>query len=376
MMSHPFLARALAAVLMCLIAGCKKGDASADSVLQSGTAAVDSSASGPQLALPVTVEEARNGDLVVSIITNGVVRSEAESKLRFEVAGVVSRVMVRPGQSVRKGDIMATLDSTPFVNALRRAQLDVQQAQLRYDDMIGDSTLSGRVTAERRRNVLTRSGLEVAHLTLDQARIDRQRAYMRAPFDGVIDRVEATEGERSDQGDATITIVDIQRLRIEAAVLEHDIPLIREGGEAIVNSSAAPNQLTRGKITNVLPIIDSVSHSGRAYVVLSGNGVLRPGMTVDVRLEAHRLRGRRIVPSRAVVERDGRPLVFVVRGDRAQWVYIQPGRSNGFETEVLPDTITNEIPVKAGELVIVQGQTTLTHDAPVKVMRKEELIKR
>jgi hypothetical protein len=59
--------------------------------------------------------------------------------------------------------------------------------------------------------------------------------------------------------------------------------------------------------------------------------------------------------------------VFIVKDGRAQWTYITPGRSNGRETEVLPDSSSGQIPVHPGDAIIVDGQLTLTHDAPVKV---------
>ena len=70
----------------------------------------------------------------------------------------------------------------------------------------------------------------------------------------------------------------------------------------------------------------------------------------------------------AVIERDGRPLVFVVRDGRAQWVYIQPGRSNGIDTEVLADDSTGEFPLAEGDTVLIEGHLTLTHDAPVRLV--------
>jgi HlyD family secretion protein len=95
-------------------------------------------------------------------------------------------------------------------------------------------------------------------------------------------------------------------------------------------------------------------------------------MYADLRLEATRLPNRIMVPARAVIERDGRPLVFVVKGGRAQWVYIVPGRSNGAETEVLPDSSSGEIPVAVGDTVLVEGHLTLTHDAPVRLISGKE----
>jgi HlyD family secretion protein len=95
-------------------------------------------------------------------------------------------------------------------------------------------------------------------------------------------------------------------------------------------------------------------------------------MYTDVRLEATRLPNRILVPARAVIERDGRPLVFVAKGGRAQWVYILPGRSNGLDTEVLPDSSTGQIPVGVGDTVLVEGHLTLTHDAPIRVTAAAE----
>jgi HlyD family secretion protein len=118
-------------------------------------------------------------------------------------------------------------------------------------------------------------------------------------------------------------------------------------------------------------MVDSSTRAGRVYVRVTGAPGLRPGMYADVRLEAQRLTKRRIVPAAAVIERDGRPLVFVVKDGRAQWVYINPGRTNGVETEVLPDSASGVIPVAPGDQVIVSGHLTLTHDAPVRVIQAD-----
>jgi len=64
--------------------------------------------------------------------------------------------------------------------------------------------------------------------------------------------------------------------------------------------------------------------------------------------------------------------VFVVKSGRAQWVYNFPGRSNGFETEVLPDSASGQIPLVAGDTVLIEGHLTLTHDAPGKLIAKQE----
>lgn len=359
------------------LAACHPDDTSADgSATQSGAVADTNPAttSAPaSIALPVTVAVTRDGDLVLSISTSGQVRAEREAELQTEVSGTVQSVAIHTGQTVHRGDTLAAFDPRPFDLTVRQKQADVDRATLTYQDLwVPDSIATGRSPGEERKHAaLIRSGLDAARLALEQAKLDRERAVIMAPFDGVVEAVDVTEGERVGAGQTVTTIVDRTHLRVEATVLEHDIPLIREGGVATVSSPAAPDAVERGQIAAVLASVDTVTHAGRAYVRLTSTGVLRPGMTVDVRLEATRLRHRRLVPKKAIIERDGRPLVFVVHDNRADWVYIQRGRDNGIDTEILPDSMTNEIPVKAGDLVITQGQLTLTHQATVRIVGRD-----
>ncbi len=375
--------RTLAVLIAAFLIGgaCSKGDSTAAGGNGDSTAAspaAGDSAAPPatesRVNLPVVAEEVRVGDLVLTVNTTGQVRSDAEARLKAEVTGTVHTVHVRPGDRVRKGDPIVTFDPRPFDLAVRTAEIALQESLLRAaDNYVPDSIVSGKApTPERRKNAELRNGVDGNRVRLDQAKLDRERAVVVAPFNGVVDRVSVAGGERVTGGTDIAVVVDVDRLRIEAAVLEHDLPLVKVGGQASVSSSASPNAMASGRVVAVLPLVDSTTRAGRAYVRLTGNGALRPGMYADLRLEATRLAGRTIVPDRAVIERDGRPLVFVVRNSRAQWVYVNPGRSNGREREILADSTTGQIPIAAGDLVITEGHLTLTHDAPVRVVSTRE----
>ena len=364
----------LAALALTATAGCDKlrGAASSDPSAADSLAADSDTSDTPRaaMALPVAVATVRDGDLVLSVTTTGQVRSDGEALLKAEVAGTVVQVLVRPGDRVKRGAPLVILDPRPFDLAVQEAEAAIDESQVRYQDAVApDSIVFGRPpTPEQRRIALIRSGLMTARVRLERAKLERERATIVAPYDGMVDRVDISMGERVTAGANITRVVNLNALRIEAAVLEHDLPLIKEGGSAVITSAAAPDMAVTGRISAVLPVIDSTTRSGRAYVRLTGGGALRPGMYADVRLEASRLTNRRLVPARAVIERDGRPLVFVVKEGRAQWVYILPGRTNGIETEVMADSVSGVIPVDVGDEVIVEGHLTLTHDAPVRVV--------
>ncbi len=372
----------LAAAAVALVSACAKdASESGDATAAADSTAASSGGDAPtSVTLPVVVEDVIEGDLVLTVTTRGEVRSEAATRLKAEVGGTIEAILKRPGDRVQKGDPIIRLAPYEFELAVREAQAAVDEATVRYqDNIVPDSVAAAAgprgpqpVSPDRRRGAMIRSGLAAAQLRLERAQFEQKRATIVAPFDGIIDRFDVSLGERINAGAIVTTLVDERNLRVEAAVLEHDLALVRAGGEALVTSAAAPDRPGRGRITSVLPLVDSTTRSGRAYVTLRGNDVLKPGMYADVRLEATRLPGRIIVPTKSIIERDNRPLVFVVKDGTAQWTYVQVGRSNGLQTEILADTSTGVIPLKPGDQVITAGHLTLVHGAPVRAVARRE----
>lgn len=366
----------LLAVVVLALPACKGKAAQAEGEKPSSGGDEAGLGGGSSLALPVAGEPVRQGDLVLTVATTGQVRSEAIASLKGETNGTVEDVLVRPGTRVKKGDPIIRLDPRPFDLAVREAEASLAEADIKYQgSLASDSILLGPAQeAGRLKNALALSGVPAAKVRLERAQLDRERATITAPFDGIVDRVSIAAGERLSPGQDVATIVDVSHLRVEAQVLEHDLPYVRSGGEALISTPATQGKPVHGRIAAVLPLVDSTSRAGRVVVgVTAGPGSpLQPGMYADIRLEATRLPNRIIVPARAVIERDGRPLVFVVKGGRAQWVYIVPGRSNGAETEVLADSTSGQIPVAVGDTVLTEGHLTLTHDAPVRVLSAKE----
>lgn len=367
-------------LVVATVSACNKaGAGDTDSAKGAPNAADAPTSRTDSLSLPVVAEEARDGDLVLRVNTTGIVRSQALVKLTAEVGGVIVQLPVRSGAAVRKGDVILKIDPFPLEMAVRDAQSRMEQAQQKVFEIYGPDSISRGIipTPVQRRAYEMSAGVPSLALALEKAKQELVRSTVLSPIDGVLDAVLVTNGERITPSQAIATVVDPRDLRVDAQVFEHDLAVLREGSEAFITSAGAPGRELRGRVEAILPLLDSATHAGRAIVKFPGDGRLRPGMYAEVQLESMRLTNRRLVPTRAVIERDGRPLVFVVREGRAQWVYIEAGRSNGIDTEVLPDTVTGVIPVNPGDKVIVDGHLTLTHDAAVTItaMRDKGLIK-
>lgn len=358
---------------------CKAKQAGAEGTPSAPEGGEAGGADASKVSLPVVGASVRRGDLVLTINTTGQVKSQAVAALKSETAGSIDQVFVQPGQRVVKGQKLVTFDPRPFDIAVRTAQAAVAEAQVRYLDYVVDLIPPGKtiddaeIPPERKQNAQVRSGLVTAQVRLEQAKLDQERATITAPFTGMVDEIAVAPGERVSAGENIATVVDVSDLRVEALVLEHDLPLLRVGGDASVLSPAAGTAV-RGEIAAILPLVDSLTRAGKAIVRVpaAAAATLRPGMYADVKLESSRLHDRVLVPSRAVIEREGRPLVFVVKNGRAEWTYVTPGLTNGTDTEILPDSVSGQIPVAVGDTVLIEGHLTLTHDAPVRLVAKRE----
>ncbi len=282
--------------------------------------------------MPVVGAPVRRGDLILTIHTTGRVCAGRQMSLKGETQGTVEAVLARPGDRVDSGAVLVRLDPRPFDLAVREAESQLEEARGRYRDILlgEDTTDAAPGAVERRRNARLRTGVDGAEARLERAQLDRERATLRAPFGGTVDQVQAVVGQRLGAGDPIATVVDLRSLIVEAAVLEHDLPLVRRGATAAVSLAAGGDRPYPGRVLAVLPLVDTTTRAGRALVrVRTGDGMLRPGMYAEVEFEATRLRDRVIVPAPAIIERDGRPLVFCYRGGKAECVYVAPARSNG-----------------------------------------------
>src|ERR1043166_10253526 len=102
-------------------------------------------ASGSTVTLPVVGEAVRKGDLILSVVTTGQVRSEAVSLLKSETQGPIAAVLVRPGDRVSKGQALLQVDPRPLDLAVKDAEAKLDQARLQLlDNTVPRSIVTGK----------------------------------------------------------------------------------------------------------------------------------------------------------------------------------------------------------------------------------------
>lgn len=337
-----------------------------------------SAASAFSTDLAVAVEGAvvRLDTLVLSVSATGQAASWQQTAVQSQVSGQVLAVRASANQAVGKGTVLIEMDPTEYQLSLDEAKARLRQAEVSYrettldDDRIEDP----RVRAERDSAARARSGLEAAQVAVKRAEIDLLRTRIVAPFPGRVANLMVVAGQYVNVGDELLTVQAMDPIRVDVNVLEADIGDLAVGRTARVTFAAFPGEVFEGRIRTINPVVDQEFRTARVSIsVPNPDGRILPGMFARASLSARRLPNRILVPKSAVIERDDRrTLVFLFEreGDsdrgRAKWTYVTPGRSNDEYVEIIehPDTELLE----AGQIVLVSGHYTLTHDIPVRLV--------
>lgn len=290
----------------------------------------------------------------------------AQSAVGATVAGRVVALLVRPGEKVRAGAPLLTIDSADAAAA--RATRDQASTRLTAAD------------GAYRRNIAMVErgvGLEVerqeAETRLKEARAEYERARqtvgligpgeggrltVTAPSDGVVMAVRVAPGATvSPGGEPLLEIGDPSRLQVVAQVLESDLSRLAVGQEADIELPALSARVA-ARVESFNPRVDPESRRAQVYLALSKRVAgLRAGMLAQIELRVDPEEGIS-VPVSAVLIKDGtRRVVYVERGDGTfEARDVQTGHNRDGRVVVMQG-------LRAGEKVVVRGALLLDAQA-------------
>ncbi|MCD6116959.1 efflux RND transporter periplasmic adaptor subunit [bacterium] len=363
--------------------------------------------------VPVKTALADTGDIVMRISATGVTKALQEIILCPVLGGNIVRIEKSEGEFVKEGGLILKIDDRSFRLALEEAENKVLEAQVNFGLLLQDDSekikllksewnsgneqkslneakrlfKQGKISehtleeaeirtqcalifsGEKRKAVMAnQSGLTSALIAKKRAELDLSYTDLRAPFSGILGNQKVFQGQHISAGQECYTLVDLSQIRVEIEVLESEIGKIRKGNYAEVHFTTFPGEVFKGKITAVNPLVNPETKTCRVTAILDNPGLkIKAGMFAFVKLEARIYHNRFRVPREAVLVRDERKLVFVVRDKHAKWCYVKTGLENDEYYEILSSAQN----LKAGEPVIVSGHYTLIHDAPVKIINEQ-----
>ncbi len=298
------------------------------------------------------------------LTATGYIVANRQAKITPKWSGKVVRLSFEVGQKVRRGDVLAVLESSDVEARLEEARAALADAQREFERQ---SALWKEGVTSRALFDNAEARVKAARARVAQIEINRKDMVVRAPFDGTIATKSTEVGEVISSvvigqvagtlpAGAICTLVDLDTLEVEADVNESNIAQLREGQPAEVTVDAFPARKWRGVVRQIIPTADRAKATVKVKVKIVDPGDrLLPEMSATAAfLERERSaaelreRPRIWLPASAVT--GGR--VVVVDGNRVALRPVTTGAAHDNRLEIVSG-------VKAGERVVVSSPRAL-----------------
>jgi len=344
---------------------------------------------GPAPVQVVTVSLSATGGGAIGVVANGYVVARTKAAVSAKIPGRLASLSVSEGSFVRKGDVIARLESADYAASVAEAQAQLASARATLIELSADrdqlqrdfnrvrdvrdqnpdlvapqevETAESRARQGEARATSQAARVEAAAASERLAEANLENTIIRAPFTGTVLRKEAEVGEvvaPSVGGGLTrgavVTMADLTTLEVEVDVNEAYIARVRSGQRARITLDAYPDTAFRGAVRQVVPTADRQRATVQVKVgILDHDPRILSEMGAKVEfLEEPTLPGaaaprRVLVPAVAVRSDSGRAIVWLVRNGRLERRDVDAGPVSGNLREIRAG-------LSGGELVLVGG---------------------
>jgi HlyD family secretion protein len=283
-----------------------------------------------------TFAEVKRGDIQSIISSTGTLQAVETVNVGTQVSGIIDRIFVDFNDKVKKGQLIALLDTSLLQVSVRDAEATVAKAQADLDQahrtldrnktLYDNKLLSDQDYQQSLTNVESaQASLLSANAALDRAKINLNHAEIRSPIDGiVIERsVDAGQTVAASLSAPTLFIIarNLSKMQILAQADESDIGQIKVGQIAHFTVPAYPDQTFEGQVEQIRLQPETVSNVVLYTVVVSApnkDDLLLPGMTATVDFVVQNVPDVLYVPNAALRFQPTEEMLALVRKNRPQ----------------------------------------------------------
>ncbi len=339
--------------------------------------------------LSVAVTEARVQNIAQTVVHSGIIRGQNEVLIMPKAPARVAAIYLKPGDQVRVGQTILTLDSSDFNSAVRQAEAGVAQAEAgkRASDVqlevarnnyertqkLYEAGAASIADLERAKSAYdglnagtseasvasARAGLATAQEALDKCNI-------KSPINGVLGSINLDLGETANPQMPAAIVSDNSELEVEVMVNENEVSYIKSGSQVNVLVKAADIGVVKGTVQSIATVADPAKRNYAVKVALPNkDGKIRSGMFAELTVDTVSKQNVICVPVNAVVPKGGRTIVYTTdKNKRARPLEVKTGIKNNSLVEITEG-------LKAGQTVITKGNTLVNDGTLVRVLTGE-----
>ena len=325
-----------------------------------------------EFRVPVSVEEVGTATIEDRIVTTGTLRTPELVTLTVLDTGLLE-INDGPNGRFAEGDVVSAGQEVARIVgedvrlaarlAASRQAFAAASSDLEANKALFERGLISQTVVDDKESVF-----ENAKVEYDRARRTEDRNRLITPIDGVILRLARdgdeqllANGQLVNPGQVVATIAPLDPLIADVDLVGEDIAKVQVGLEARAQYHAFARESFDGRVLRLAPTVDQRTRALRAEVQIgNGEGLLRPGMFVEVIVIGERREDVVVIPRRALTDRGGQRVVFVLRGQRVVRQAVTLGLGDDQFVEVREG-------LELGDRVVVRGIETLTDQMLVRV---------
>lgn len=314
-------------------------------------------------SIPVEVKEMKPEPFNHYFTVFGNVEADKYGMINPEMAGRVASIDVVEGQQVTKGTLLLTLNTEAIESQIKALETNLEFAKTTYEKQkaLWDQKIGSEIQYIQAKS--TKEGLEAQ---LSALRAQLKMAQLRAPYDGVVNKIYPKKGVMAGPGMPGIEFVNLENITIRANVSEKYIDEIQKGKEVEVSFDPLPDLKITTPIVRVSKVINEKSRTFEIELkVKNTNQRIIPNMVSTIRINDFKDANAFVIPS------------LVVKKDiKANYVYVAVPENTGYSVEkrkvdlgysYQENTMINH-GLKPGDKVIVKGYNLVSSGIPVKLI--------
>ncbi|MBC7553827.1 MAG: efflux RND transporter periplasmic adaptor subunit [Taibaiella sp.] len=289
-----------------------------------------------------------NGNIEVQSTING----DENILSTPQAPGTVKTVLVRVGQRVNKGQVMATLDAGPIERQIEALSPQLGLTKSLYEKQQG---LWSQNIGTEVQLLGAKTNYESVQKQISALKSQRDMYRVVSPISGTVDAVSLKEGEVAQPGMSGVRVVSYDKLKAEAMLGENYLGKVKEGDPVIL---ALPNigDSIKATISYVAKSVDPASRSFQVMVRLNNNSKLHPNMSCIMKIANYTNKTALAVPVSLIQKTSDGSMIYIAEGNAAKAVTVTTGRNSNGMVEIVTGLNPGDKVITAGFEEMENGQ--------------------
>lgn len=279
-----------------------------------------------------------------------------------ETPGIINAILVRPGQYVRKGQVVATLRAEAVDRGIAELDQQIDFAKTLYDKQkrLWDQEIGTEI------QLLSAKNQYESLIKKKQSVLTTKSSFnVYSPISGVVDAVDATIGQSyaSPMNPPVIRIINTGKLKVKADVAENYSSSVRTGSNAMIIFPDLNDTLIT-KINYAERMINPISRTYATYVTLPANPKYQPNMIAKVKISTYQNARAFVLPASLIQKTDQGNFVYVADANKkAKLLPIQIGNTYDSKVEILSGLTLGDQVITTGYEELNEGDELLFETA-------------